>query len=162
MHSTCLLTVPVGGVVQVIYSLNTKNEEQEATLQSLRRIATETQGSLQPAAEGEEGEEFALRTRLLELQAFVEEEQRKGELAQAEFEIFRLQVRTTPDADADCLKHTCAQCGLPSFFKCPAASFLQNILTVCFLLLTCIFPNYISKSVLCIVGFTVVFVYCDS
>lgn len=92
MHSTSILTTPV----QVIYSLNTKNEEQEATLQSLRRIATETQGSLQPAAEGEEGEEFALRTRLLELQAFVEEEQRKGEQAQAEFEIFRLQVRSTP------------------------------------------------------------------
>lgn len=97
----------------MIYSLNTKNEEQEATLQSLRRIATETQGSLQPAAEGEEGEEFALRTRLLELQAFVEEEQRKGEQAQAEFEIFRLQVRSTPESPlaclsegADCLKHT--------------------------------------------------------
>ncbi|XP_063075649.1 protein FAM184B isoform X2 [Engraulis encrasicolus] len=82
----------IAQLTKVIYSLNTKNEEQEATLQSLRRIATETQGSLQPAAEGEEGEEYALRTRLLELQAFVEEEQRKGEQAQAEFEVFRLQV----------------------------------------------------------------------
>ncbi|XP_041950078.1 protein FAM184B isoform X1 [Alosa sapidissima] len=83
----------IAQLTKVIYSLNTKNEEQEATLQSLRRIATETgQGSLQPAAEGEEGEEFVLRTRLLELQAFVEEEQRKGEQTQAEFEIFRLQV----------------------------------------------------------------------
>lgn len=81
--------------LQVIYSLNTKNEEQEATLQSLRRIATESQGSqLQPAAEEEEGEELALRTRLLELQAFVEEEQKKGEQVQTEFEIFRLQVRS--------------------------------------------------------------------
>lgn len=61
---------------QVIYSLNTKNEEQEATLQSLRRVATETQGSLQPTtSQDEEEEESAsiLRTRLLELQATVEE-----------------------------------------------------------------------------------------
>ncbi len=60
----------------MIYSLNTKNEEQEATLQSLRRVATETQASLQPTTgQDEEEEESAsiLRTRLLELQATVEE-----------------------------------------------------------------------------------------
>lgn len=59
---------------QVIYSLNTKNEEQEATLQSLRRVATETQGNLQPTTSQDvEEEESILRTRLLELQATVEE-----------------------------------------------------------------------------------------
>ncbi|TRY81489.1 hypothetical protein DNTS_033318 [Danionella cerebrum] len=65
----------IAQLTKVIYSLNTKNDEQESTLQSLRRVATETQGSLQPTTDEDEGEEsaFILRTRLLELQATVEE-----------------------------------------------------------------------------------------
>ncbi|XP_016351311.1 protein FAM184B-like [Sinocyclocheilus anshuiensis] len=72
----------------VIYSLNTKNEEQEATLQSLRRVATETQGSLQPTTGQDEEEEesaFILRTRLLELQATVEEVEERGQRAEIEY-----------------------------------------------------------------------------
>ena len=61
----------------MIYSLNTKNEEQEAALQSLshahqdtlHRVAVET---------CQEGEESALRTRLLELEESLDEHQRIG------------------------------------------------------------------------------------
>lgn len=62
--------------LQVIYSLNTKNEEQEATLQMLLHVTTDTADNLQPTTnQYEERPEStsALRTRLLELQATVEE-----------------------------------------------------------------------------------------
>ncbi|XP_043094218.1 protein FAM184B isoform X2 [Puntigrus tetrazona] len=78
----------IAQLTKVIYSLNTKNEEQEATLQSLRRVATETQGSLQPTTgQDEEEEESAsiLRTRLLELQATVEEVEERGQRAEIEY-----------------------------------------------------------------------------
>lgn len=63
--------------LQVIYSLNMKNEEQEAALQALsqahheelHRILMET---------CHEGEGSALRTRLLELQESLDEQQRVG------------------------------------------------------------------------------------
>ncbi|XP_059409972.1 protein FAM184B isoform X2 [Carassius carassius] len=78
----------IAQLTKVIYSLNTKNEEQEATLQSLRRVATETQGSLQPTTDQDEEEEesaFILRTRLLELQATVEEVEERGQRAEIEY-----------------------------------------------------------------------------
>ncbi|XP_077059584.1 protein FAM184B isoform X3 [Siphateles boraxobius] len=78
----------IAQLTKVIYSLNTKNEEQEATLQSLRRVATETQGSLQPTTgQDEEEEESAsiLRTRLLELQATVEEVEEREQRTEIEF-----------------------------------------------------------------------------
>lgn len=64
-------------MLQVIYSLNMKNEEQEAALQTLsnahhdelHRILMET---------CHEGEGSALRTRLLELQESLDEQQRVG------------------------------------------------------------------------------------
>lgn len=64
-------------MLQVIYSLNMKNEEQEAALQALsnahhdelHRILMET---------CHEGEGSALRTRLLELQESLDEQQRVG------------------------------------------------------------------------------------
>lgn len=67
----------VADALQVIYSLNMKNEEQEAALQALshahhdelHRILMET---------CHEGEGSALRTRLLELQESLDEQQRVG------------------------------------------------------------------------------------
>lgn len=71
------LALSVADVSQVIYSLNMKNEEQEATLQALsqahheelHRILMET---------CHEGEGSALRSRLLELQEYLDEQQRVG------------------------------------------------------------------------------------
>ncbi|XP_061685642.1 protein FAM184B isoform X2 [Syngnathoides biaculeatus] len=68
----------------------TKNEEQEAALQALnedhgkelRRILTET-------CQEEDGS--ALRTRLLQLQESLDEQQRVGAQVQADFEFFRMQ-----------------------------------------------------------------------
>ncbi|XP_042571901.1 protein FAM184B-like isoform X2 [Cyprinus carpio] len=91
----------IAQLTKVIYSLNTKNEEQEATLQSLRRVATETQGSLQPTAgQDEEEEESAsiLRTRLLELQATVEEVEERGQRAEIEY-VERIAVLTQETSD---------------------------------------------------------------
>lgn len=69
--------MPVVDALQVIYSLNMKNEEQEAALQALshahheelHRILMET---------CHEGEGSALRTRLLELQDSLDEQQKVG------------------------------------------------------------------------------------
>lgn len=91
----------IAQLTKVIYSLNTKNEEQEATLQSLRRFATETQGSLQPTTgQDEEEEESAsiLRTRLLELQAAVEEVEERGQRAEIEY-AERIAVLTQETSD---------------------------------------------------------------
>ncbi|XP_058631729.1 protein FAM184B isoform X2 [Onychostoma macrolepis] len=91
----------IAQLTKVIYSLNTKNEEQEATLQSLRRVATETQGSLQPTTgQDEEEEESAsiLRTRLLELQATVEEVEERGQRAEIEY-VERIAVLTQETSD---------------------------------------------------------------
>lgn len=91
----------IAQLTKVIYSLNTKNEEQEATLQSLRRVATETQGSLQPTtSQDEEEEESAsiLRTRLLELQATVEEVEERGQKAELDY-AERIAVLTQETAD---------------------------------------------------------------
>ncbi|XP_016145042.1 protein FAM184B isoform X2 [Sinocyclocheilus grahami] len=91
----------IAQLTKVIYSLNTKNEEQEATLQSLRRVATETQGSLQPTTgQDEEEEESAsiLRTRLLELQATVEEVEERGQRAEIDY-VERIAVLTQETSD---------------------------------------------------------------
>ncbi|KAK7166383.1 hypothetical protein R3I93_006220 [Phoxinus phoxinus] len=91
----------IAQLTKVIYSLNTKNEEQEATLQSLRRVATETQGSLQPTTGQDEDEEESasiLRTRLLELQATVEEVEERGQRTEIEF-AERIAVLTQETSD---------------------------------------------------------------
>ncbi|XP_051994081.1 protein FAM184B-like [Xyrauchen texanus] len=91
----------IAQLTKVIYSLNTKNEEQEATLQSLRRIATETQGSLQPTTsldDEEDGSASILRTRLLELQATVEEVEERGQKTEMEY-TERIAVLTQETAD---------------------------------------------------------------
>ncbi|XP_067297793.1 protein FAM184B isoform X2 [Pseudorasbora parva] len=91
----------IAQLTKVIYSLNTKNDEQEATLQSLRRVATETQGSLQPTTgQDEEEEESAsiLRTRLLELQATVEEVEERGQRVENEY-AERIAVLTQETSD---------------------------------------------------------------
>ncbi|XP_057187653.1 protein FAM184B isoform X2 [Triplophysa rosa] len=89
----------IAQLTKVIYSLNTKNEEQEATLQSLRRVATETQGSLQPTTSQDmEEEESILRTRLLELQATVEEVEEREQKAELEY-AERIAVLTQETAD---------------------------------------------------------------
>uniref|UniRef100_A0A096M779 Family with sequence similarity 184 member B n=1 Tax=Poecilia formosa TaxID=48698 RepID=A0A096M779_POEFO len=77
----------IAQLTKVIYSLNMRNEEQEAALQALshahhdelHRILMET---------CHEGEGSVLRTRLLELQESLDEQQRVG--AQGEFEYFRV------------------------------------------------------------------------
>ncbi|XP_062864671.1 protein FAM184B isoform X2 [Trichomycterus rosablanca] len=77
----------IAQLTKVIYSLNTKNEEQEATLQTLLRATTEASGNLQPAAsQDERGEDsaLALRTRLLELQTTVEEVEEREQRAELE------------------------------------------------------------------------------
>lgn len=79
------LSPPPHAVRQVIYSLNMKNEEQESALQTLtyahqeelHRIVMET---------CHEGEGSVLRTRLLELQESLDQQQRVG--AQVSGEIF--------------------------------------------------------------------------
>ncbi|XP_016411200.1 protein FAM184B-like [Sinocyclocheilus rhinocerous] len=95
----------IAQLTKVIYSLNTKNEEQEATLQSLRRVATETQGSLQPTTGQDEEEEesaFILRTRLLELQATVEEVEERGQRAEIEYaECIAVLTQETSDLRID-------------------------------------------------------------
>ncbi|XP_073720433.1 protein FAM184B isoform X1 [Misgurnus anguillicaudatus] len=90
----------IAQLTKVIYSLNTKNEEQEATLQSLRRVATETQGTVQPTTSQDEEEESAciLRTRLLELQATVEEVEERGQRVELEY-AERIAVLTQETAD---------------------------------------------------------------
>ncbi|XP_019732272.1 protein FAM184B isoform X4 [Hippocampus comes] len=80
----------IAQLTKVIYSLNMKNEEQEAALQSLNhahdkelhRILMET---------CQEGEGSVLRTRLLQLQESLDEQQRVGAQVQADFEFFRMQ-----------------------------------------------------------------------
>ncbi|XP_077460794.1 protein FAM184B isoform X2 [Stigmatopora argus] len=80
----------IAQLTKVIYSLNMKNEEQEAALQALNhahdkelhRILMET---------CQEGEGSALRTRLLQLQESLDEQQRVGAQVHADFEFFRMQ-----------------------------------------------------------------------
>ncbi|GLD66946.1 protein FAM184B-like protein, partial [Lates japonicus] len=75
MHSK--MCKKIAQLTKVIYSLNMKNEEQEAALQALsqahheelHRILMET---------CHEGEGSAMRTRLLELQESLDEQQRVG------------------------------------------------------------------------------------
>ncbi|XP_068606864.1 protein FAM184B isoform X2 [Brachionichthys hirsutus] len=89
MHSK--MCKKIAQLTKVIYSLNMKNEEQEAALQALshahhqelHRILMET---------CHEGEGSALRTRLLELQESLDEQHRVGAQVQANFECFRIQV----------------------------------------------------------------------
>ncbi|XP_053713626.1 trichohyalin-like isoform X1 [Synchiropus splendidus] len=81
----------IAQLTKVIYSLNMKNEEQEAALQALNyahdeelhRILMET---------CHEGEGSVLRMRLLELQESLDEQQRVGAQVQADFECFRIQA----------------------------------------------------------------------
>lgn len=62
---------------QVIYSLNTRNEEQEAALQALNHAHhDELHHILMETCH--EGEGSALRTRLLDLQESLDEQQRAG------------------------------------------------------------------------------------
>lgn len=64
-------------VFQVIYSLNMRNEEQEAALQALSHAHhDELHHILMETCH--EGEGSALRTRLLELQESLDEQQRVG------------------------------------------------------------------------------------
>ncbi|XP_061627156.1 protein FAM184B isoform X2 [Phyllopteryx taeniolatus] len=80
----------IAQLTKVIYSLNMKNEEQEAALQAsnhahdeeLHRILMET-------CQEEEGS--VLRTRLLQLQESLDEQQRVGAQVQADFKFFRMQ-----------------------------------------------------------------------
>ncbi|KAK9540185.1 hypothetical protein VZT92_002654 [Zoarces viviparus] len=80
----------IAQLTKVIYSLNMKNEEQEAALQALshahhaelHRILVET---------CHEGEGSPLRTRLLEMQDSLDEQQRVGAQVQVDFECFRIQ-----------------------------------------------------------------------
>ncbi|XP_065815331.1 protein FAM184B isoform X1 [Labrus bergylta] len=89
MHSK--MCKKIAQLTKVIYSLNMKNEEQEAALQALshahheelHRILVET---------CHEGEGSALRTRLLELQESLDEQQRVGAQVQADFECFRIHM----------------------------------------------------------------------
>nr|XP_046269806.1 protein FAM184B isoform X2 [Scatophagus argus] len=89
MHSK--MCKKIAQLTKVIYSLNMKNEEQEAALQALshahheelHRILMET---------CHEGEGSALRTRLLELQESLDEQHRVGAQVQADFEYFRIQA----------------------------------------------------------------------
>ncbi|KAK3507438.1 hypothetical protein QTP70_020628 [Hemibagrus guttatus] len=85
----------------VIYSLNTRNEEQEATLQMLLHVTTDTADNFQPStSQYEEGEEStsALRARLLELQATVEEVESREQRAEADH-AERMAVLTREVAD---------------------------------------------------------------
>ncbi|XP_061772261.1 protein FAM184B isoform X2 [Nerophis ophidion] len=87
MHSK--MCKKIAQLTKVIYSLNMKNEEQEAALQALNhshdqelhRILMDT---------CHQGEGSALRTRLLQLQESLDEQQRVGARVQADFECFRL------------------------------------------------------------------------
>ncbi|CAN9510406.1 unnamed protein product [Ophioblennius macclurei] len=89
MHSK--MCKKIAQLTKVIYSLNMKNEEQEAALQALshahhdelHRILMET---------CHEGEGSVLRTRLLELQESLDEQHRVGAQVQADFECFRIQA----------------------------------------------------------------------
>ncbi|XP_032419608.1 protein FAM184B isoform X3 [Xiphophorus hellerii] len=89
MHSK--MCKKIAQLTKVIYSLNMRNEEQEAALQALshahhdelHRILMET---------CHEGEGSVLRTRLLELQESLDEQQRVGAQVQADFEFFRIQT----------------------------------------------------------------------
>ncbi|KAG7485047.1 hypothetical protein JOB18_002123 [Solea senegalensis] len=89
MHSK--MCKKIAQLTKVIYSLNMKNEEQEAALQALsqahheelHRILMET---------CHEGDGSLLRTRLLELQVSLDEQQRVGAQVQADFECFRIQA----------------------------------------------------------------------
>ncbi|XP_071779377.2 LOW QUALITY PROTEIN: protein FAM184B [Centroberyx gerrardi] len=102
MHSK--MCKKIAQLTKVIYSLNTKNEEQEAALQALNhahqeelhRVIMET---------CHEGEGSVLRTRLLDLQESLDEQQRVGAQVQADFESFRYQVEARErEAEAELRK----------------------------------------------------------
>ncbi|XP_060772834.1 protein FAM184B isoform X1 [Neoarius graeffei] len=91
----------IAQLTKVIYSLNTKNEEQEATLQMLLHVTTDTADNYQPTtSQYEEHEEStsALRTRLIELQAAVEEIEEREQRVEAEH-AERMAVLTQEAAD---------------------------------------------------------------
>ncbi|KAG7314032.1 hypothetical protein KOW79_022528 [Hemibagrus wyckioides] len=91
----------IAQLTKVIYSLNTRNEEQEATLQMLLHVTTDTADNFQPStSQYEEGEEStsALRARLLELQATVEEVESREQRAEADH-AERMAVLTREVAD---------------------------------------------------------------
>ncbi|XP_026872353.2 protein FAM184B isoform X2 [Electrophorus electricus] len=94
----------IAQLTKVIYSLNTKNEEQEATLHILRRATMETQGTLQSTtSQDEEESASALRTRLLELQATVEEVEERGQRAEVEYvEHVAMLTQEAVDLRRDC------------------------------------------------------------
>ncbi|XP_061882284.1 protein FAM184B isoform X2 [Entelurus aequoreus] len=79
----------IAQLTKVIYSLNMKNEEQEAALQALNHTHDlELHRILMDTCH--EGEGSALRTRLLQLQESLDEQQRVGARVQADFECFRM------------------------------------------------------------------------
>ncbi|XP_027030231.2 protein FAM184B isoform X1 [Tachysurus fulvidraco] len=77
----------IAQLTKVIYSLNTRNEEQEATLQMLLHVTTDTADNFQPTTsqyvDGEDSTSV-LRARLLELQATVEEVEAREQRAEAD------------------------------------------------------------------------------
>nr|XP_057938648.1 protein FAM184B isoform X2 [Doryrhamphus excisus] len=79
----------IAQLTKVIYSLNMKNEEQEAALQSLNHAHDEELHRILMET-CHEGEGSALRTRLLQLQESLDEQQRVGAQVQADFECFRM------------------------------------------------------------------------
>ncbi|XP_029914086.1 protein FAM184B [Myripristis murdjan] len=89
MHSK--MCKKIAQLTKVIYSLNTKNEEQEVALQALNRAHQEELHRIIMDT-CHEGEGSVLRTRLLELQESLEEQQRVGAQVQADFESFRAQA----------------------------------------------------------------------
>ncbi|XP_008315150.1 protein FAM184B isoform X2 [Cynoglossus semilaevis] len=103
MHSK--MCKKIAQLTKVIYSLNMRNEEQEAALQAssqahheeLHRILMET---------CHEGEGSTLRTRLLELQESLDEQQRVGAQVQADFECFRIQAEESQrETEVELRKH---------------------------------------------------------
>ncbi|XP_054635022.1 protein FAM184B isoform X2 [Dunckerocampus dactyliophorus] len=80
----------IAQLTKVIYSLNMKNEEQEAALQALNHAHDEELHRILMET-CHEGEGSALRTRLLQLQESLDEQQRVGAQVQADFECFRMQ-----------------------------------------------------------------------
>ena len=75
--SSLSLSLSVADTLQVIYSLNMKNEEQEAALQALSHAHHEELHRILMDT-CHEGEGSVLRTRLLELQESLDEQQRVG------------------------------------------------------------------------------------
>ena len=77
MYIVLSLFLSVTDTLQVIYSLNMKNEEQEASLQALSHAHHEELHHILMET-CHEGDGSVLRTRLLELQESLDEQQRVG------------------------------------------------------------------------------------